>query len=86
MVDDEQATAITSRRRNRGPEASTRAGALECLKTLCHGGRRSETGGFPNGGPNLRHRWRRRVRRSRCQTTGRGPRLHRRRQRPRVLR
>ncbi|TQD92714.1 hypothetical protein C1H46_021707 [Malus baccata] len=46
MADDEQATAATCRRRGRGPEASARAGALERLKALRHGGRRSETGGF----------------------------------------
>ncbi|KAM1156657.1 hypothetical protein ACFX2J_027110 [Malus domestica] len=46
MADDEQATAATGRRRGRGPEASARAGALERLNALRHGGRRSETGGF----------------------------------------
>ncbi|RXH75354.1 hypothetical protein DVH24_030075 [Malus domestica] len=46
MADDEQATVATSRRRSRGPEASARAGALERLKALRHGGRRSEAGGF----------------------------------------
>ncbi|KAM2967048.1 hypothetical protein FF1_027359 [Malus domestica] len=46
IADDEQATAATGRRRGRGPEASARAGALERLKALRHGARRSETGGF----------------------------------------
>ncbi|XP_008241474.1 PREDICTED: DNA polymerase alpha catalytic subunit [Prunus mume] len=46
MADDEQPIGAVGRRRNRGAEASARAGALERLKALRHGGRRSEAGGF----------------------------------------
>lgn len=37
---------VTGRRRSRGAEATARAGALERLKALRSGGRRSESGGF----------------------------------------
>lgn len=41
MADDEQ-PIVTGRRRSRGPEASARSSALERLKALRQGGRRSE--------------------------------------------
>ncbi|GMN30176.1 hypothetical protein TIFTF001_002720 [Ficus carica] len=44
-MEDEQRTE-SGRRRSRGAEATARAGALERLKALRSGGRRSEVGGF----------------------------------------